>query len=89
MTCRSGSGCVITFVTSLCKREGIKCVSMAVDINDKAAEMTVKTSKHNQVCQSISLSLYLSSMLIYRSYLQSYQLQLSTHVSTSHLILFT
>ena len=45
----SGSGCVITFLSMLLKEEGVKALSLATDINPKAAAVTLRTAAANNV----------------------------------------
>ena len=47
--CRSGSGCVITFLAKLLQDENIGCHCIATDINKNANEVTQRLSTHNKV----------------------------------------
>jgi release factor glutamine methyltransferase len=44
-----GSGCVITFLSMLLLEQGIPALSLATDINPKAAAVTLRTAKANNV----------------------------------------
>jgi release factor glutamine methyltransferase len=44
-----GSGCVITFLSMLLKEQGIPALSIATDINPKAAAVTLRTAAANNV----------------------------------------
>jgi release factor glutamine methyltransferase len=44
-----GSGCVITFLSMLLREQGIPALSLATDINPKAAAVTLRTAKANNV----------------------------------------
>lgn len=55
-----GSGCVITFLSKLLKEEKIPCLSLATDINLRAAAVTLRTAKENEVIQNCYCFLYSS-----------------------------
>jgi tRNA1(Val) A37 N6-methylase TrmN6 len=51
-----GSGCVITFLSMLLKEQGISALSIATDINPKAAAVTLRTAAANKVSNFTSLT---------------------------------